>query len=114
MPARTSRRPLRILRYDTTDNGGVPLAGGGLIDSFGAPCFGWQVLTIYLRVALASQIEVYQRLRANSAWALTDQWIFLGATTQRVVVRLTGEHVRVLFTNGVGPQTPELVCTLDT
>jgi len=114
MPAKIARRPLRILRSDSLDVALNPFPGAGsTIDSVGAPCFGWQVLTLFSRHTQACTIQVFQRLRANSTFQVTDTWVYAGAGVLRAVVQLTGEHVRVLFTNGGVAQSPELICAMD-
>lgn len=111
MPVQIHKRPLRILRRDSGD---AAIAISGTLDSYTAPCFGWQVLTLFARLTQTGTIEVYQQLRGSSTFGLTDTWTLTGGGRLRTSVQVTGERIRVLFTNGGTAQSPELVATLDT
>jgi hypothetical protein len=81
----------------------------GTVDSFGAPSYGWEVVTLFADLAQAGTVEVYQRLRGSSSWALTNQYVYAAAGILSDVVQVTGEQVRVLFTNGGVAQKPEMI-----
>ncbi len=109
MAVKPGKRPLRIFRRNALD---AQLAIAGTADSFNAPSYGWEVVTLFMRLTQAGTLEVYQRLRSNSTYVLTDQYVFAAAGMLRDTVQVTGEHVRVLFTNGGVAQSPEILVGL--
>ncbi len=102
----SQRRPMRILRNNSASS---QTAIAGTIDSFGAPSYGWTVVTILMTLTQAGTLEIYQRLRSDSSWTLTDQFVYAGAGVLRTSVQITGEQARALFTNGAVAQTPQLL-----
>lgn len=109
MAVKPRKRPLRIFRRNSAN----ALLGIGLTaDSYNAPSYGWETLSLFMRLTQAGTLEVYQRMRSNSTYVMTDQYVLAAAGVVRDTVQITGEHVRVLFTNGGVAQRPEIVATL--
>lgn len=102
------RRPLRFLRRDSTY---ANVGAGGTVTG-GAPSYGRTVVTIYMSLAQAGTLVVYQRLRANSTFAAVGTYPLAAAGVVSTSVQITGEHVEVIFTNGGVAQKPELLIGL--
>jgi hypothetical protein len=100
---------MRILRNNSAS---AQTGANATIDSFVAPSYGWTVVPILMTLTQAGTLEIYQRLRSNSSWSLTDQFILPAAGIVRTSVQITGEQVRALFTNGGVAQTPELLIAM--
>lgn len=109
MAVKPRRRPCRILRLNSAD---TALIAAATADSYLAPSYGWEALTLAARLTQAGTVEVYQRMRSSSSWMLTDQYVFAAAGVLRDTVQITDELVRVLFTNGGVAQSPEILATL--
>lgn len=109
MAIRAEKRPLRCLRRDSTD---TPVAIGGTVDSYGAPCYGWGVVNVQMLLTQAGTLVIYQRLRASSTWIAVATYALAAAGSVSDVVPVTGEQVRALFTNGGVQQSPEILVSL--
>jgi len=109
MSVKPPKRPLRVFRRNADD---TQMIAGATADSYNAPSYGWEVATLFMRLTQAGTLAVYQRLRGSSTYVLTDQYAFLAAGVLRDTVQVTGEHIRVLFTNGGVAQTPEILVGL--
>jgi hypothetical protein len=101
---------MRFFRRNATN---VALAVGGIADSQNAPSYGWDEISIFVRMPSGGgTLDVLQRLNASSTYVTTDSFVLLAAGFISINVPRTGEHVRGRFTNGAVVQSPEIILGL--